>query len=84
MKYILSTINLDKNDMTECPTCKLAMESHSTAELMECCMKQVGEEFTEEQSGTCPNCKHEIKKHSDKELAECTIEFLKSGINNSR
>ncbi len=70
--------------MTECPTCKLAMESHSTAELMECCMKQVGEEFTEEQSGTCPNCKHEIKKHSDKELAECTIEFLKSGINNSR
>ncbi len=40
--------------MTECPTCKLAMESHSTSELMECCMKQVGEEFTEEQAGICP------------------------------
>jgi len=68
--------------MTECPTCKLAMESHSTAELMECCMKQISEEFTEEQPGICPNCKHEIKKHSSKELAECTLEFLKSGINN--
>lgn len=68
--------------MTECPTCKLAMESHSTAELMECCMKQVGEEFTEEQVGTCPNCKHQVKKHSEKELAECTLEFLKSGVNN--
>ncbi len=68
--------------MTECPTCKLAMESHSTTELMECCMKQVGEEFAEEKNGICPNCKHEIKKHSDKELAECTLEFLKSGINN--
>jgi len=74
--------NRSKNNMTECPTCKLAMESHSTAELMECCMKQVGDEFTEEQAGSCPNCKHEIKKHTDKELAECTIEFLKSGINN--
>ena len=30
--------------MTECPTCKLSMESHSTEELMECCMKQVGDE----------------------------------------
>jgi uncharacterized paraquat-inducible protein A len=49
---------------------------------MECCMKQVGDELNDEQSGICPNCKHEIKKHSDKELAECTIEFLKSGINN--
>ncbi len=65
--------------MTECPTCKLSMESHSTSELMECCMKQVGDEFVEEQ-GICPNCKHDIKKHSDKELAECTIEYLKSGI----
>lgn len=45
-------------------------------------MKQVGEGFSEEQSGYCPNCKHEIKKHSDKELAECTIEFLKSGMDN--
>ncbi len=56
------------------------MESHSTSELMECCMKQVGEEFDEEQTGNCPNCKHDIKKHKDKELAECTIEYLKSGI----
>ena len=84
MKYILYAINLDKNDlqMTECPTCKLAMESHSTAELMECCMKQVSDEFIEEQVGICPNCKHKIKKHSSKELTECTLEFLKSGINN--
>jgi len=84
MKYILLAINLDKNDlqMTECPTCKLAMESHTTAELMECCMKQVSDEFLEEQSGICPNCKHKIKKHSNKELTECTLEFLKSGINN--
>lgn len=67
--------------MTTCPTCKLAMESHSTNELMECCMKQVGEEFTEESTGICPNCKHNIEKHSKKELAECTIEFLKSEIN---
>ena len=67
--------------MTECPTCKLAMESHSTPELLACCMKQVGEEFAEEKPGICPNCKHEVKKHSDKELAECTLEFLKSGIN---
>ncbi len=57
------------------------MESHSTEELMECCMKQVGDEFSEKTSGTCLNCKHDIKKHSNKELAECTIEFLKSGIN---
>ena len=69
--------------MTECPTCKLSMESHSTAELMECCMKQVGEEFSEEeQSGVCPNCKYQIKKHSDKELAECPLEFVKSGVDN--
>ena len=58
------------------------MESHSTNELMECCMKQVGDDFTEEYSGTCPNCKHVIKKHSDKELAECTLAFLKSNIKN--
>ena len=67
--------------MTKCPTCKLSMESHSTSELMECCMKQVGDEFNDEKLGICPNCKHKIKKHSDKELAECTIEFLKSGVN---
>lgn len=57
------------------------MESHSTTELMECCMKQVGDEFNEGQAGKCPNCKHDIKKHSDKQLAECTLEYLKSGIN---
>jgi len=56
------------------------MESHSTSELMECCMKQVGTEFSQETSGICPNCLHEIKEHSDKELAECTIAFLKSEI----
>ena len=33
--------------MTECPTCKLSMESHSTSELMECCMKQVDENLDE-------------------------------------
>ncbi|MBL7002059.1 MAG: hypothetical protein ISR80_04815 [Nitrosopumilus sp.] len=66
--------------MTVCPTCKLAMESHSTGELMECCMKQVSDELAEEQPGICPNCKHEIKTHSNQELTECTLEFLKSGI----
>ncbi|RNJ77897.1 MAG: hypothetical protein EB829_00215 [Nitrosopumilus sp. H8] len=63
--------------MTECPTCKLAMESHTTAELLECCMSQVGDELEDPQ--TCPNCRHEIKKHTDKQIAECTLEFLKSG-----
>ncbi|WP_299290460.1 hypothetical protein [Nitrosopumilus sp.] len=66
--------------MTECPTCKLSMESHSSAELMECCMKQVGDGFPAEINGICPNCKHELEKHTDVELAECTIEFLKSGL----
>lgn len=66
--------------MTECPTCKLSMESHSTSELMECCMKQVGDDFSEEDNGVCLNCKHSIKKHSDKELAECILAFLKSNI----
>lgn len=66
--------------MTQCPTCKLAMESHSTPELMECCMKQLDENFTEENNGNCPNCKHNLKIHSKKELAECTIAFLKSDI----
>lgn len=45
-------------------------------------MKQVGDDFIEEDKGICPNCKHHIKKHSDKELAECTIAFLKSNIKN--
>ena len=75
----MKTIELE---MTECPTCKLSMESHSTSELMECCMKQVNEELVDENKGVCPNCKHEIKGHTDKGLAECTLEFLKSGINN--
>ncbi len=78
MKLLSNCISL-----TECPTCKLSMESHSTEELMECCMKQVGDGLTDEEAGICPNCKHSIKKHSSKELAECTLEFLKSGINNS-
>ena len=68
--------------MTECPTCKLSMESHPTSELMECCMKQVNDELVDGKKGICANCKHEIKEHTDKGLAECTIEFLKSGINN--
>lgn len=66
--------------MTECPTCKLSMESHSSSELMECCMKQVEDRFSGENNGICPNCKHELVKHSDVQLAECTIEFLKSGL----
>jgi len=57
------------------------METHSTSELMECCMKQVNYELIDNEKGICPNCKHEIKKHTDKQLAECTLEFLKS-INN--
>ena len=65
--------------MIECPTCKLSMDSHSTSELMECCMKQINfEEDFEESKNICPNCKHKIKQHSNKELAECTLAFLKS------
>lgn len=67
--------------MTECPTCKLAMESHTTQELMDCCMRQVGDDVTlEENENDCPNCRHEIKKHTNQELAECTIAYLKSGV----
>jgi len=67
--------------MAKCPTCKLSMESHSTFELMECCMKQVGdEEAFEDNENICPNCKHEITRHTNQELAECTIAYLKSGI----
>ncbi len=79
---ILVRLSTEVKNVTECPTCKLAMESHSTAELMECCMKQVGDDFTEEDNGVCPNCKHAIKKHSDKGLAECTLAFFKSHIKN--
>jgi hypothetical protein len=57
------------------------MDSHSTFELMECCMKQVGNDTDYEDSkNICPNCKHEIKNHSNQELAECTLAFLKSEI----
>jgi len=64
--------------MTQCPTCKLLMESHSTAELMECCMKQLDEFSSENIENTCPNCKHEINEHTNQELAECTLAYLKS------
>lgn len=68
-------------NMTECPTCKLSMESHSTQELMECCMKQVSNDASiEENENSCPNCKHDIKKHTNQQLAECTIAYLKSEI----
>jgi hypothetical protein len=67
--------------MTKCPTCKLSMESHSTQELMECCMKQVSNDVSiEENENSCPNCKHDIKKHTNQQLAECTIAYLKSEI----
>jgi hypothetical protein len=56
------------------------MESHSTLELLECCKKQIGEDFKEEDMWVCPNCKHEIKIHSGKDLAECTIAFFNSNI----
>ena len=69
--------------MTECPTCKLSMESHSTAELIECCMKQTEVAGYEESKGVCPSCKHRIDLHGDAELAECTIAFLGSGISES-
>ena len=58
------------------------MESHSTRDLMECCMKQVQDE-TMPELGICPNCRHEIKNHNNKDLAECTVTFLKSGIDES-
>ena len=45
-------------------------------------MKQVGDNFSEDEVGICPNCKHALQKHTRKDLAECTIEFLKSGLNN--
>ena len=65
--------------MTQCPTCKLTMETHSTQELMECCMKQIGDGIDSEyRENICPNCKHEVEKHSNQELAECTIAYLKS------
>ena len=67
--------------MTQCPTCKLSMDSHSTAELMECCMKQVDDDSNmNEIKNICPNCKHEINQHTNQELAECTLAYLKSGI----
>ena len=57
------------------------MESHSTDELIECCMKQVGDGLSQDsidEDGMCPNCKHNIKKHSNKELTESILAYLKS------
>jgi len=82
LKNHLLVKKYQKLKMTLCPTCKLSMESHSTSELMECCMKQVSDGLADNQKGTCPNCKHQIEKHSDKQLAECTLEFLKSNNSN--
>ncbi|NIM26254.1 MAG: hypothetical protein GTN97_04435 [Nitrosopumilaceae archaeon] len=65
--------------MAQCPSCKLSLDSHSTSELMECSMKQLGDESNfEDLESICPNCKHEIKNHTDHELTECTIAYLKS------
>ena len=33
------------------------MESHSSEELMECCMKQISDEFFEVEANICPNCR---------------------------
>ena len=65
--------------MTRCPSCNLSLDSHSTDELMECSMKQIGNESNfEDSESICPNCRHEISNHSDDQLAECTMAFLKS------
>ena len=64
--------------MNRCPTCNLLMDSHSTSELMECCMKQAGEELQEISDNSCPNCKHPIESHSKEELAECSLAYLNS------
>lgn len=64
--------------MNKCPSCKLSLESHSTSELMECSLKQLGDEFNIEKiENICPNCKHEIKNHTQHELTECTFAYLK-------
>lgn len=65
--------------MTQCPSCNLSLDSHSTEELTECSMKQIGNESNfEENENICPNCRHEINNHSDDQLAECTMAYLKS------
>lgn len=64
--------------MTICPICKLLMESHSTSELMDCCMRQVDNFSSENTENLCPNCMHEIKNHANQELVECALAFLKS------
>jgi len=56
------------------------MESHSTHELLECCMKQLGEFNIENTENLCPNCMYEIKLHTNQELAECTLAYLKSEL----
>lgn len=58
------------------------MESHSTEDLMQCCMMQIDPDSIEENNEICPNCKYDIKKHSGLELVECTLAFLKSAIKN--
>ncbi|CAI9831326.1 MAG: hypothetical protein MPI95_00360 [Nitrosopumilus sp.] len=58
--------------MAECPACGLAMESHSTAELLECCSEQAGPL----EPGTCPGCLHGIEMHTGPDLAECMLDFL--------
>lgn len=64
--------------MTECPTCRLAIESHSTAELAECCMEQA-DGYPPGGAAVCPNCRHGIGAHTDEGLAECAIAFLGPG-----
>jgi len=62
--------------MSQCPTCKLLMESHSTNELMDCCFQQIPETNFENDKN-CPNCKYRIEDHTNHELLECTLAFLK-------
>ena len=64
--------------MEECPTCKLSIGSHSTQDLIDCCMVQIQNDMDVEKNETyCPNCKHDLKKHSNHQLAECIIAFLR-------
>ena len=62
--------------MTQCPTCKLLMESHSSNELMDCCLEQISDTSLENDKN-CPNCKYKIEDHKNQELLECTLAFLK-------
>ena len=65
--------------MTECPVCKLSLDSHSTIDLMECSKAQLDDqENFEESSDKCPNCKHEINNHTNQQLAECILAYFKT------